>query len=246
MRRAMRRLTLTLWARLYRLQEAEPALIAKLPRYLPELAPDWPVDQTFGVDVGASMGVYSLALAKWCRRVLAPESNPILAANLMAASWPKLDVICAAASNRTGPGMLVDASPGGWRHPEAKLGTDGAWRAPCELVRLSDLVKAPTALVVKIDVEGHEAAVLQGMRRLLDTPHAPLLIELEHRHNPSCWDLFDYLIQRGFQAFRFSRGQLSPAVRSDIPGRNEFSSGIFARFRGYRPNFVFLRSAKES
>ncbi len=237
----LRRAALGLWARAYLLSEAEPALFRRLPSLLPQLAPGWPVARTIGIDVGASMGVYTLALAAWCEKVIALEPNPAMAEGLRKAEIARVEVIEAAASNATGEGVLTDARRAGRRRPEAKIGGDGAWTTACRLMRLDRIAAEPEALVAKIDVEGYEGAVLEGMGALLDCPFVFLLVEIEERHNPGFGAIFETLAARGFEALRWNRARLVPATANDVPRAETFRGGRFARLMGYRPNFVFLK-----
>jgi hypothetical protein len=75
-------------------------------------------------------------------------------------------------------------------------------------------------LVLKIDVEGHESAVIEGAREMLDTCDVAAVIwELGETYrgevgNPRLRKIFQALDARGFQHFRFSSehlgGELTP------------------------------------
>ena len=63
---------------------------------------------------------------------------------------------------------------------------DGATRTeivPCACVRLDSVITEPVGLI-KIDVEGHEIAVLRGAETLIRRDRPVLIVESEKRHAP--------------------------------------------------------------
>lgn len=230
----------------YHLAEAELQFAATLPRYLRDHAPDWPLAETVGVDVGASVGVYSLALHRWCKHVHAFEPNPTLAHHLVALQLSNVTVHTAAAGSMPGEAHLTDAQANGWRHPEARLvlvANDAAWQRPCAVVRLADVVSPAAAMVIKIDVEGMEADVLDGMGQLLDTCHLLLIVEIEARHTPRPQAVFEKAKRHGLSAFQLLGGQLVAAGPETVLANASRTGGRFARLRGYRNNFIFMKSS---
>jgi hypothetical protein len=97
------------------------------------------------------------------------------------------------------------------------------------------------ALIAKIDVEGTEMGVLAGMARLLADRKALLIIEVEARLNPDFAEVFAWLAKAGFACLAYQRGQLVPAGPEQVAAMAGRDPGRFARFKGYRSNFVFLR-----
>lgn len=237
-----RRSGLALWSAAYHLAEAELAFAARLPARLRRLSPDWPVGATLAVDVGASVGVYSRAFARWAPHTLAVEPNAALAAHLRALDLPGLEVVEAAAGAEAGMAQLTDPSPSGWRRPTARLGEGGGWQQPCRVERLDRLVPGDTrALVVKIDAEGVELEVLRGMGRLLDLRHILVLVEIEHRPGADPQALFALLEKAGLTACQLTSGTLVPATPAMVPTPPEGGAGRFPRLTGYRNNFIFTR-----
>lgn len=244
-RKIARQAALALWSRVYLLAEAELGFVEELPIHLKAFAPDWPVEQTVAIDVGASVGVYTRAFARWCAMTVAVEPNAAAAKMLRDHGLLRVEVIEAAAGAEASAGFLSDTSCGGWRHPTAHLGHGGAWQQPCRIVPLSQL-ELPTScpLVVKIDVEGAEMDVLKGMGTLLDRHYLMVLIELEHRAGATPDAAFALLRQTGLSAFQWRGGRLVPASPEDIPHKPDGSAPRFARLHGYRNNFIFLRSGR--
>lgn len=242
LRAPLRHIGLAAWSSAYRLAEAELGFATRLPSYLARAAPNWPVAQTVAVDVGASVGVYSRAFCRWCPRVIAVEPNADLANHLRKLALPCLSVVQAAAGAKAGNGTMSDDAAGGWRHPTAKLGGQGDWQQPCRILPLSDIVTPPpSALVVKIDVEGDELAVVRGMGELFRLPYLLLIVEVERRPMADPEALFDLLFSAGFGAWQLRHGRLHRATPQDVPTPPTGGPPRLARLHGYRNNFIFRR-----
>ncbi len=164
---------------------------------LPRL--DLPADALL-LDVGANRGlVLELMVRLMPRaRVIAFEPNPRLAARL-AAHWrgdPRVEVRAVALGDRAGTATLWLPVYRNWPFdglasldPEAARGWLAAGRLygfrpdrlrleplHCETVRLDDLALAPA--FIKLDVQGHEAAVLRGGETTLRQHRPVLLVEV--------------------------------------------------------------------
>lgn len=256
----IRRSLLVIWSYAYLLSEAEPSFFRHLPRFLAKRTPDWPVKETVSIDVGASVGVYTRAFCKWCPQVIAMEPSKSMSSHLLALQLPGVTVVEAAAGARAEQGLLTDCAQTGWRRPEAKVVSkareveglcDDLWTQNCQVQRLDKTVelaigKLPAALVVKIDVEGSEAEVLAGMGALLDIKYLILLVEIESRHNPDPAQIFTILEASGLFGHKLVNGRLVRASSDEIIANAGRKGGKFARLRGYRNNFVFLRTKSET
>jgi len=177
------------------------------------------------LDIGANIGQMTSIMARRAGsagKVSAFEANPHVYAKLLAnidlwGSVPDLAPIATyqvGASNRHGTGLLE--FPTGFT-AVASLSLDLEQLIPQEvtfsktieshevpLVRLCDMFddEADIALV-KLDVEGHEAAVLEGAARLLDRGRIRDIILEEHRPFPS--SATDYLAARGYTLFSLGK-----------------------------------------
>ena len=136
------------------------------------------------VDAGASIGFFSLLAARIVGptgRVIAFEPQPAAAAsirgNAALNAFEQVTVVEAALS--AGPSTVVFQGVGTATAHVA--GEDDAQGLRVSCVSLDDFLAAHPSLVpdlVKIDVEGHEGAVLAGMRTTLAERAPALVIEL--------------------------------------------------------------------
>lgn len=99
------------------------------------------------------------------------------------------------------------------------------------------------AALIKIDVEGHERAVIAGAERLLERDRPALIVEIEHRHDADFARTFDALDGMGYAAFALRDGDLLPAGPQTV--RAQTAAGYAARMAGGPPaayvnNFIFL------
>jgi len=91
-------------------------------------------------------------------------------------------------------------------------------------VRLDDLDVGRVA-AIKIDVEGHEQAVLRGAAAVLERDRPVLIIEVEERHcRGARAAVCEYLQSRGYASFVYAEGRLLPWAATDTevcrPSRN--------------------------
>lgn len=141
-------------------------------------------------DIGANVGFFGLIAARLVGErgaVYAFEPVPEVAsearANATRNGLSVVTVIQAAASDRAGTaGLSVTRHPGGATLSEADAGPDAVGTLEVRTVRIDDLVAAgelrpPNA--VKIDVEGVEAQVVDGMRETLSSYRPAVVCELD-------------------------------------------------------------------
>lgn len=132
------------------------------------------------VDVGASTGWFAVPFAKRGHKVIAFECNARSAARLKV-NCDLNDVAIVlhevAASDRNGTAVFTHnprlplTSGGSLEHVAANRANE---TVPC--ATLDSLVDEPVALL-KIDVEGHEIAVLRGAERLVTESRPALVLE---------------------------------------------------------------------
>ncbi len=181
------------------------------------------------VDVGANIGLYSIAFASCFPRVLAVEANPttfaVLQTNMALKQLRHVACVCAAASDRAGEALLHVPDNGnlGWatlehrpevwaaleHQPEVKRTAHAVVRR-----RLDDLVREnlcnETVALLKIDVEGHEPKVLEGGRGVLARDRPVVLFESSRVNAAACAQLLRSIGYSRFLRFRRSARSHTP------------------------------------
>lgn len=178
------------------------------------------------IDVGAQLGYVSIALAKSVGgdgKVYAFEPDPTARERLdyavRANDLPQIHVFPNALSNTTGEIMLHVSPVVGWSTAVSETHLKNLERIQVNAWRLDDLIsesriRRPIRLI-KIDVEGYEAAVLDGMQNLLFCDKPTIVVEVNPHllaaagHTSA--DLLRRLSQFGYLLYRLSerRGILS-------------------------------------
>lgn len=165
------------------------------------------------VDVGANNGTYAFHLARRAATVLAFEPNPLFSRYLQLMPQ-NVRVEQVALSNRSGVASLsipigARGEAPGWASLEE---VPGANRTIEVLSRTLDSYSlAPN--FIKIDVEGHEFAVLEGAEQTIRSHRPNLLLELEERHRPSAVADTSALLEKwGYQGHFFVRGRSVPVT----------------------------------
>jgi FkbM family methyltransferase len=145
-------------------------------------------------DVGANLGFFSMLAAHLVGLDVghvyafeaAPDNARAIRANAALNNIPNVTVIDKAVSARAGTGRLQIVDDQSWskleeygQHPYTERVIE------IELVAVDDLLRAGTLApptVVKIDVEGAEIAVLDGMRETLERHRPAVICELHGTH----------------------------------------------------------------
>jgi len=175
------------------------------------------------VDVGASVGNYSLAACRKLGRsgmVLALEPNPLVFEELLASTWgARITPLNLAASDRSGWATLrVPVSPNGSAEGplgslETRASADQVAHHRVRTVRLDDLISGTQAVsVIKVDVEGHELSVLQGATETMSRDRPCLVVEIEDRHlvDVGVHDVVEWTVGQGYEAFAIGTKSLIP------------------------------------
>lgn len=187
------------------------------------------------VDVGAHIGYVSCFAAAFGATVLAMEMQPtlvpVISANALMNDLWRVHPINAAAGARPGlvQSMRLDPSPGLMTHsertrnnrfPPSSVNHDLILR-----VAVDDLVLdgQPPPGFVKIDVEGAEARVLEGCRRLIEGVRTRFLVEV----HPNLLATFGSSLDDVLSAFphdRWFARLLREDGRTDETAPSEFAS----------------------
>lgn len=207
------------------------------------------------LDVGANKGVYAFHAIGRYRKVVAVEAHPGMVTGLRRIIKPKNEVLPVALSDKTGETVLhvptrngrdvftrsslqEDANPG------FKLRAVDVPMTTIDELRLGDIG------VLKIDVEGHETAVLHGGASTIRTWKPTCIVECEERHNAGgiarTFDFFDSL---GYRGFFLHRGVLRDGSDFDAAAlqRPEDAKSVGGgRSADYVNNFIFVHKDRDS
>lgn len=161
-------------------------------------------------DIGANCGVFAMAAAGRGANVLAVEPDPFLTNGLVRAraANPALSITVVAAAVSDSEGLATLQIAAGGRAANSLAGFAGTYTPFGEVagevtvptVTLDSLLATGTPKLVKIDVEGAEAAVLKGARRLLSKVRPVLIVEVGLETADEVGDLFRANAYRMFDA----------------------------------------------
>lgn len=212
------------------------------------------------VDAGANVGLFAAVLAAGSARVIAFEPHPGCAAHLRALEIRNCEVVEAALSNAVGRTELrVPVGAGDEMHALGSIETANdfseaqAVSVTTHAVEMTTLDAALAARLaadeqvgfVKIDVEGHELAVLEGAQSLIARDRPVLLIELEFRHSPHVSETFAFLEARGYRSRALIHGDMLEPVDAerlrDLQSKERLErKTVKPRDRSYIYNVFFL------
>ncbi len=215
----------------------------------------FPLDRHFAgraIDVGANSGSYTYAFAQCFDAVDAFEPQPQCAATIeqYARRAPHVRVHRMGLSDRRARVALnVPIVRGRFRTYRA---TGLATLSPVQgrtdsqtidVAPLDDFTFEDVSLI-KIDVEGHERAVIAGARRTLGRWRPTLIVEIEQRHlgRTSIFDAFAQIVALGYCGWFFRSGTLERLEtfsyeRDQLPYLGEVAAGRVPN--GYANNFIF-------
>jgi FkbM family methyltransferase len=195
------------------------------------------------VDVGANKGVYTYFLSRLSAHVFAYEPNPKFTPILTPVVGPKVTLFEAALSDRDGEATLtIPINRKGESNNAASLESG---KFICEVkpitvaVRRLDRAGHPDVGFVKIDVEGHEEAVIRGAAGTLTDQRPTLLVEIETFHRKvDIRQTFALIGSFGYQGYMLLGGRLTSV---DQFSAQEHQLGPLQGSGGqYVKNFIFL------
>lgn len=243
-----------LWRQLRRLYPMR----LKLARWTREALRDEPelrlaLQMTCGglfLDVGANKGVWSQAAAPHFPQVHAFEPNRDLAEQMRRALARNVTVHHLALSDRSAEVDLhVPLSDGEQVTTRASLlenaNGDLPWvRQSVHSEKLDNLKLEPID-VIKIDVEGHEMAVLRGAEETLRAQHPALIVEIEERHHPgSSEEIIAWTCALGYECAYYDarRGRILPYRVGTIASLQQLGTPSLQESKetDYINNFLFF------
>jgi len=201
---------------------------AVYPRLEPELAclATWAPRGGTAVDVGAWYGPWTVRLSRLADRVVSIEPNPDLAAAVRA-RCPGAWVVEAAASDHGGAAELWLPPGGRGAEGTASLEHTGGRSITVRRVTIDGLGLTDVRFI-KMDIEGHEAAALQGAEKTIKRDSPVLVLELETRHQ-RIDDVIGTLAGWGYQGTVLAGRSWVPLPAFDLAAHQRANSHVAAR-----------------
>lgn len=201
------------------------------------------------LDVGANKGVYLNTMARHYRQVEAFEPSPELADYLRRAVPPHVIVNQYALSDRSGIALFSvpgDLNEQGSLEPGQPVEGHPFRSYEIHTRRLDDLDLPPVAFI-KIDVEGHEFAMLQGGLATLRRDRPAILIEVEERHGAgNLARVPDLLGRMGYRGYFLDGGRLRPFAEFDLArDQNPAVIDDGVKTGRYINNFLFVADPRD-
>ena len=206
------------------------------------------------LDIGADVGELTIAMLASSRSVIAFEPRPAQAHELAAmfqAVGAAVRVEALALSDRSGicAMRMLDSDPGRSTIDEHNSLND-ADGSPTRTINVPvkplDEAQLDNVGLIKIDVEGHELAVLRGAVDTLSRNRPTLLVEAEERHHPrAVAEVTEFLATLGYAGYFMIDGRRQP-IETFNPAEHQNSANIASWKDGwavhgvYINNFVFL------
>ena len=195
------------------------------------------------LDIGANEGFFAHHLLPLARSVVAFEPLPQMLARLRENYADRMEIHGVILSDHEGQGELRYPAGG---YMSATIAESNS--AALESGRVIETVIAPMKTLdsfnltnvgfVKIDVEGHEEAVLHGGLKTLRREMPNLMIEIEERHAPGSLDRVSTLLDDiGYSGFYLDGQQLLPVAQFD-PRRDQVRQN--GKVGKYINNFLFF------
>lgn len=199
------------------------------------------------IDIGANKGVYTYFLAQLSPQVFAYEPNPELAKFLTKASPVNVTVYPIALSNEAGTATLSIPIRDTFEYDQ--LGSlkqqevaENMKTFAVPLKRLDDQGHTNIGFI-KIDVEGHEEAVIHGAIELIQQQRPILMIEIEQKHHPDqdISDIFSKVLSLGYEGFFLLNGTLKSLHEFSKEKHQDTTQyqGLASLGKDYICNFIF-------
>lgn len=201
------------------------------------------------IDVGANVGSWAGPACRIFSHVHAFEPDTKLARALKDCAPRNLTVHAMALSDKKGVGVFsVPLSNGRRVEARGSLNRDANPGMAEEIRSVSMVTLDSLALTgidaIKIDVEGHEEAVLAGACQTLQRERPSLIIEIEERHHRGRSELIiANLVKSGFAAFFVRKNKVErfqPGMLSSLQLANQITPEGQPKLDSYINNFIFV------
>jgi FkbM family methyltransferase len=195
------------------------------------------------IDIGANEGFFSEHLLRISRKVVAFEPLPQMLTRLRARYSNRMEIVGVALSDHPGEGVLRYPA-GGYMTATIADSNVSAMQSGSVVetakapMRTLDSYQLTNVGFIKIDVEGHEEAVLHGGLETLRREMPNLMIEIEERHaSGSLSRVSNLLSELGYSGFYLTRHALLPLKEFDS-SRDQRVDG--SKTGEYINNFLFF------
>lgn len=211
------------------------------------------------LDIGADVGEFTIGMLGSSRSVIAFEPRPVQAGALAAmfdAVGAAVRIEAVALSDRSGatPMRVLETAPGRSTIHDGNSLDDGSGSVDViEVpVRQLDQLGLDDVGFIKIDVEGHELAVLHGGEETLRRNLPTLLVEAEERHQPGAVAaVAEFLSGLGYAGYFTLSGSTHP-VETFNAERHQDPANVPTPENGWAPrgvyvnDFIFLPRSKRA
>jgi FkbM family methyltransferase len=207
---------------------------------------------TLAIDVGANKGLYVDHLLDVGANVVAFEPHPRMAQQLQRFYRGGVNVQNVALSDERGRAQLrLPKNNVSWatlaatNRLEMADASRGFETIDVEVRRLDEF-EFRNVSFIKIDVEGHEEAVLEGAQITLVANDPSLLIEIEERHNAGSVErVAQKLAPLGYQEYFLLNGELHPYADFDCARHQPADNvGEAGKTGLYVNNFIFVHESR--
>ena len=221
-----------------------PSIAWQYRLFEPELArlDDFVPSGRGAVDAGVWWGPWTWWLARRAPRVDSFEPNPDLVARLQTVLPGNVTLHPVALSDQEGQANLWVPAGGmgteGRASLEAGHRPESAWREQSVATRRLDGFELGDVGFIKIDVEGHELAVLHGASGLIDAQRPNVMIEVEeHSERQGPLDtIIEFFGDRSYRGTYLHKGRWHPIEELDRQATREMAQRVAQH--GYGANLV--------
>ncbi|MDB2585988.1 FkbM family methyltransferase [Luminiphilus sp.] len=194
------------------------------------------------VDVGANIGIYSYFFSRCFDRVVSFEPIPNVAYRLGSLKISTVETFQIGLSNTEGNfDLYIPKFEHAINTQLASLEDRGGEIETIKVdVRTLDSFNYQDVDLLKIDVEGHESAVIQGAERTIQECRPALLVEIEQRHiQNDIANVFSQVMMLDYAGFFLLEGRLRPIseFRYELH-QQPFLSDVMSK--AYVNNFIFV------
>jgi len=202
------------------------------------------------LDIGANRGVYLYKFWKLGCEIKAFEPNNECF-NLLK-NWSKdkknIETFNIALSDKCGESkLIIPIDDMGVEHDASASLEEmnvSKFRTQNVLKKTLDSFNFKNISIIKIDVEGHEYAVLKGSKITIQETYPIFLIEIEIRHNKKSFqETFHFMNELGYESYYLENKMLINIINFDSTIKQNIEN-LNSRKLKYINNFIFIHKCK--